>query len=353
MPFDHVLGQQTAVETLTRALRSGLVHHAYRFEGMAGVGKELVAIAFAQALLCTSNDPLGCGRCDACRRAATFTDDAPRLPLHPDLVLVERGLYPPETIGRDRDKPETKDISVGQIRRVVLAHMAYPPHEGRARIFLVRRAEEMNLEAANALLKVLEEPKPRTYFVLLCAQPERLLPTIRSRSLGVRFGPLPDQVIADILRAHGVPEEHVPAAVAMAGGSAQIALEAADPERNAERQHFIEAVRAAVAAPEVGEGVQLSEGYRGDRHRLLEDLSALGAHYARQAREQLAGSPDLAERWARCHALIGRTTDAVERNASIGLALIDLVLGLRSLGRSGAEGGRAHASAGSALPSRS
>ena len=351
MPFDHVLGQQTAVETLTRALRSGLVHHAYRFEGMAGVGKELAAIAFAQALLCTSEDKLGCGHCDACRRAATFAADEPRLPLHPDLVLVERGLYPPDSLGRR--EPEANEISVNQIRRVVLGRIAYPPHEGRARLFLVRRAEELSTSAANALLKVLEEPKPRTHFVLLCAQPDRLLPTIRSRSLGVRFGPLPDEVLAGILRAHGVAEEHVAAAVAMAGGSAESALEAASPERSAERRQFVDALCAAVAAADAGAGVQLGDGYQGDRHRLQEDLAALGAHYAREARELLATAPARAERSARCHAAVGRTMAALERNAAIGLSLIELVLALRRLvpPRAGASPGQL--SVGSTLPSRS
>src|SRR5262245_55689940 len=69
MGFDHVLGQPTAVATLVRALEAGVVHHAYRFEGPAGVGKELAALAFARALLCEGGDRLGCGRCEACRRA--------------------------------------------------------------------------------------------------------------------------------------------------------------------------------------------------------------------------------------------------------------------------------------------
>jgi DNA polymerase-3 subunit delta' len=327
VPFDHVLGQQPAVETLTRALVGGHVHHAYRFEGMAGVGKELAAVALAQALLCPSDEVLGCGVCDTCRRAAATTAEEPRLPLHPDLVLIERGLYPPESLGRR--EPESNEISVAQIRRVVLGRLAYPPHEGHARIFLVRRAEELSPSAANALLKALEEPKPRTYFVLLCAQPDRLLPTIRSRSLGVRFGPLPDEIVARILLAHGVAEPQVAAAVALGGGSAATALEAADPERSAARQGFVDGVLAAVTAPELDVAVQLGEGYSGDRRRLLGDLAALSAHYARDARSVLASSPGSAERAARCYAWCGRAAEAVERNASRQLSLIQLVLSLR------------------------
>ncbi|RLB58845.1 MAG: DNA polymerase III subunit delta', partial [Deltaproteobacteria bacterium] len=99
MPFDHILGQKPAIETLTRALASGHVHHAYRFEGAEGVGKELTAMAFAQALLCRADEPLGCGTCDVCRRVVERAQTAPHTPLHPDVVVVARGLYPPETLG--------------------------------------------------------------------------------------------------------------------------------------------------------------------------------------------------------------------------------------------------------------
>src|SRR5262245_6765560 len=114
MPFSHILGQETAIATLTVALQHGRVHHAYRFEGPDGTGKEMAAFALAQALVCAAGDPLGCGECDACRRAVTLSSEDPRIPVHPDVRLVERGLYPGETIGRTTD--ELKDISIAQIR---------------------------------------------------------------------------------------------------------------------------------------------------------------------------------------------------------------------------------------------
>ena len=114
MPFSSVLGQASAVATLTAALRRGHAHHAYRFEGPDGTGKELCAFALAQALVCVGGDPLGCGRCDACRRAIELSTEPPCVPKHPDVTLVERGLYPPETIGKST--PEKADISVYQVR---------------------------------------------------------------------------------------------------------------------------------------------------------------------------------------------------------------------------------------------
>ena len=143
MPFSHILGQDTAVTTLTRALTTDRVHHAYRFEGPDGVGKEMAAFALAQALVCVGGDPLGCGHCDACRRVVTFSEERPRSPLHPDIRIIERGFYPPEVLGQRTE--ETKEISVHQIRAIVLSHAQFPPHEGRARVFLIRAAEEMSI----------------------------------------------------------------------------------------------------------------------------------------------------------------------------------------------------------------
>jgi len=117
MGFDRILGQAAAVETLERALRTGNVHHAYRFEGPNGVGKEMAAFGFAQALVCTTEPPLlqarrACGRCSACVRAVTLSSEAPCVPLHPDVVLLERGLYSPRPSGGRgpscRTSPSTK-----------------------------------------------------------------------------------------------------------------------------------------------------------------------------------------------------------------------------------------------------
>ena len=74
MSFAHVLGQEPALTTLTRALESGKVHHAYRFEGPPGVGKSLAALALGRALLCEAPTPLACETCLACKRAATISD---------------------------------------------------------------------------------------------------------------------------------------------------------------------------------------------------------------------------------------------------------------------------------------
>src|SRR6202034_694142 len=99
---------------------------------------------------------------------------------------------------------ESQEISIDQVRTLVLARAAFAPHEGRAKVFIVRRADELSTSAANALLKTLEEPNNRTHFILLSAQADSLLSTIRSRTQRVRFAALPDAVVTKLLAARGV-----------------------------------------------------------------------------------------------------------------------------------------------------
>jgi DNA polymerase-3 subunit delta' len=334
VPFSHILGQEAAVATLGAALQRGRVHHAYRFEGPEGTGKELCAFALAQALVCTAGDPLGCGQCDACRRAVTFSSAPPASPLHPDVTLIGKNFYPPEVIGRPR--PELTEISVDQIRTIVLSHAAYAPHEGRARVFIVRRAEELSIGAANALLKTLEEPRPGTHFILLTARGDRLLNTIRSRTLPVRFGPLPDSIVRGVLHARGVPEDRQDLAVELASGSASLALSLADEESTLARDAFVSTVLDAVAARDLGPAVALSESGDRDKAALRDDLRALAAVLARRARRALEPTPTpsalrTAALAARRYEAVARAVVSLERNASPGLTMIALIQEMRAV----------------------
>lgn len=327
MPFDHILGQATAVATLTTALRGGRVHHAYRFEGPDGTGKERAAFALAQALVCSAGDVLGCGACSACKRAVTFSEERPRSPHHPDVMIIERAFYPPETF--TPPKNETTQISIEQIRTIVLAHAAYPAHEGRARVFLLRRAEELSVGAANALLKTLEEPRQGTHFILLTARPDRLLNTIRSRTLPVRFGPLPDEVVRSVLRAHQIAEERHDLAVEIAAGSASLALELVDEERTALREAFVSEALAAVSARDLGAAVAFAESRDKDKDQLKDDLRALAASLARLARQSVVSAPRTAGVAAKRYEAVAKAVANLDRNASAPLTMIAMIQDMR------------------------
>lgn len=332
MAFAELLGQEAAGATLERALASGRVHHAYRFEGPDGVGKERAAFALAQALVCTERPEgrgPGCRACSACRRAITLSEGPPAVPMHPDVIVVERGLYPPALLGRSRE--ETQDISVDQVRKVVLSRLSFPPHEGRARVFIVRRAEELSISAANALLKTLEEPPPNNHFLLLSDRPRELLDTIRSRTFALRFAPLGEANLRAILSRNSVPEAAHDLAVELSGGGARAALDTADAEAVAERQAFFDALREALEAPDMARAIALGARLR-DKAVLGDRLRAYAASLARSVRRGLGSDERKALADARRYEAVARALRDLERNASPALALEAMVLRLRSLG---------------------
>jgi DNA polymerase-3 subunit delta' len=322
--FDRIHGQGPAVETLVRALENGRVHHAYRFEGPAGVGKEMAAFALAQSLVCTKGTPLGCGECGACQRAVRLAEEDPHVPLHPDVVLLGRGLYPAAVLGTA--SRESTGIGVEQIRRLVLSRVGFAPHEGRALVFIVREAEELTQQAANALLKTLEEPPLRTHFVLLTSRPRRLLDTVRSRTLSVRFGPLPDDVVEGILERHGRPKEHARSAE----GSAETALALSDEDAARAQAEFVGNALEAISAPTLEGAIAFAQGRPEDRGDLRQNLLALCQHLAREAHEHLDGDARLASAAAKRYSMVHEALDAIERNGQPALALEAMITRFRS-----------------------
>jgi DNA polymerase-3 subunit delta' len=296
----QVRAQEAARRTLERALETGRVHHAYLFAGPDGVGKELAAFGLAQALVCEkrggdeggglfASTPsargggppslLACGACSSCLRAVPREEE--RRPIHPDIVVIERGLYAPVTIGRRT--PETQDISIDQIRTLVLSRAAYAPHEGRAKVFVVRRVEELSMPAANALLKTLEEPGARTHFILLTSQPDALLPTILSRTMRIRFAPLPDEVVASILEGRGVEPARAREVARLSGGSVEAGELLADPEESEARDRFVTRALDAVDAPGLEPLLALAEDAKKEKDLLRARIAALATALALKA----------------------------------------------------------------------
>lgn len=315
--------QDGAAETIRRALRTGRIHHAYLFDGLEGVGKELAAFSLAQALVCASPTETmeACGTCSACVRAVP--DPKTTRSKHPDIVVLERGLYEPQTIGRRT--PENQDLSIDQVRTLVLSHASYAPHEGRARVFIVRRAEELSISAANALLKTLEEPIAKTHFILLTAQPDALLPTILSRVQRVRFAPLPDALVTTLLVARGVTAEVAARVAPLSGGSMETALSLCDEDATAAREAFVARALEAIDAPTLSVTLDIGEQSKRDKIALRVHLLALAARIATTAR-----ASDAAERWATRYAHILQALRDLDANASPQLVIETMFVRMRA-----------------------
>lgn len=210
--FDGIVGNEQVLRLLERALETD-VSHAYLFHGPNGVGKRTAACRMGASLVAGGD---------------AKAEERARRGLHPDLVEVE---------------PEGAFTTIGQVRNVV-RQAASRPFEGARRVFVLE-ADTLNVQAANALLKTLEEPEAGTVFVLLASSREGVLPTILSRAQTVRFRPVPTGQVAEFLKERGVADPDL--ASSLGRGSVGLSLRYAEEQ---ELRELREAVFEAAFAYE-------------------------------------------------------------------------------------------------------
>jgi DNA polymerase-3 subunit delta' len=271
--------QPHAQRLIQQAVGRDRVPHAYLFHGPDGVGKEMFARGLAQVLLCetpvdrTLSDPetqavgvgqlrLGCGACDDCRAVAAET--------HPDLHLIYRQLYRQHP---DADVRKRKGLGLGVdvLRHFVIDKAGLKPLRGWAKVFVIREADGMNVQAQNALLKTLEEPPGTTFLILLATALDELLPTTQSRCQVVRFDALPTGFVRaklDKLRP-GLPGNQLEWYAKNADGSIGQAVECVDDEWFALNDRLVELLAdynsrrtAALTELMTGGAKSLGERYR-------------------------------------------------------------------------------------------
>ncbi|HEX8520850.1 MAG TPA: hypothetical protein VF669_01255 [Tepidisphaeraceae bacterium] len=208
--FSDILGQDAAIDTLSRAYQTDRLPHGLIFAGPTGVGKATTAKALAALFLCqnprnlpqSSGSPAGrpregaplpspCGQCNSCVALEANT--------HPDYHVVTRQLirYHDKT-----GKSKGIDLSIDVIRKELVNPAGLKAALGHGKVFIVEEADTMNAQAQNAMLKTLEEPAGPTLIILLTDQPGALLPTIRSRSQLIPFAPLDPDVILQKLQTY-------------------------------------------------------------------------------------------------------------------------------------------------------
>lgn len=180
---DRLIAHGDLVDQLLPTLQGDGMAVTFLFAGPAGVGKSLAAKSIAQALLCERRSD-GCGQCGSCLRLENEQHEA--------FLHV---------------KPEGTQIKIDQAREII--EFLQLARIGRARVILIEDAQALNIQAANALLKVLEEPPEGTFIFLLAPSPSAMLPTLRSRSRTVLFRPLSD---AELKRVQTAPDWAVKAA---------------------------------------------------------------------------------------------------------------------------------------------
>jgi DNA polymerase-3 subunit delta' len=211
--FDDLAGQDAVVAQLRAALSGGMTH-AWLFTGPPGSGRSVAARAFAAAMLCQDG---GCGHCPSCRQVAAGT--------HADLLLV---------------RPDGLTYGVKQTRNLVL-RAAGAPAGGRWLVVLFEDADRCTEQAANALLKAIEEPAPRTVWLLCAPSAEDLVTTIRSRCRVMTLRTPPSDVVARMLAERdGIDYQlALTAARAAQGHIGRARLLATDPALAARRESVL------------------------------------------------------------------------------------------------------------------
>jgi DNA polymerase-3 subunit delta' len=222
----NIVGHEHSIDILRRTLAAQQVRHAYLFVGPQRIGKSLLAQRFAQTLLCTGGvDPLvaptdPCNACLACRKALHGN--------HPDLHVIKKA-------------PDKQFILIEQVRDLQNAS-ARRTLEGRRNIFILENAHEMNLQAANCLLKTLEEPEPDVVLLLTVPDAGLLLPTILSRVQQIPMQLLTTAQIKQALEQRwDVESREAELIAALAAGRMGWAVQAVeDEELLAERKEQLE-----------------------------------------------------------------------------------------------------------------
>lgn len=300
MAWSSILDQDRVVSTLRRALTQERVAHAYLFHGPEGVGKRAVALEFARALECREQTAAACGQCQACQKT--------RRMVHPDVHILFP--YPKGTDEEDVAKriqrlgddpyaavdfvrrPSLSDPSetsnkqvmyhIDRVQDDLLRPMSFRPAEGAYKVALITDAEHMNETAANAFLKLLEEPPPQTVFLLTTSRPEQLLPTIVSRCQRLRFDPLlPESIESALVEREGMAPDAAAMLARMADGSYSRALDLVEnDDLMTSRELVLEYFRAAYT-------------------QKVESISSCVQKIKGQGREQVKSVLRLMLRWVR------------------------------------------------------
>ncbi|MDR1123137.1 MAG: DNA polymerase III subunit delta', partial [Elusimicrobiota bacterium] len=219
MSFKKILGQDKAVNTLKGFIKSGRVPRAMIFGGPAGVGKAAAALEFAKTLNCLDAASAAaqdnCGFCTNCKHIDAKT--------HPDIIFADFA-YQAALRGEEVEKQQT--LRVDTVRALTAASQQRAAL-AKWKVYIIDSAEKMNDEAANALLKFIEEPPQNTVWILISAKREAMLATIKSRCQTVNFAPLAADIIENILKDNFVEAALAARAAGYAGGSTAKAMLAA------------------------------------------------------------------------------------------------------------------------------
>ena len=301
MRFSDLKGQKELSTQLIKELSSGRTAHAYLIHGPEGNEQLPTAWAFASYLYCQAPGDDACGSCNNCQRVAKLAhpdlhfsfpfmkrsgkteNSDPLQSLFRETVLKNPFISLEQWLRETGEENKQGVIPVAESERIV-EDLSLKAYEGGKKLTVIWMAEKLNTEAANKLLKILEEPPPDTIFILLSEDPSSILPTIRSRTRMLSLKPLDDEAIAEQLQAWGGMDR--PGAEKIAGpadGNLSLAMEmAAQGEGGAEYfQAFAEWMRTCFQG-RIPEGVEWVESVAGKGREWHKGFLVYALHILRQ-----------------------------------------------------------------------
>ena len=284
MSLASLIGQEAAVATLQTALARDAVPQAYLFLGPDGVGKTRAAIEFAKALCCLKRAPDAGDACDVCVNCSRIEADQ-----HPDVKRIA---------------PDGEQTKIWQFWSRpghppgALETIHFAPVAGPRRVTIIERAETLNEEAANSMLKALEEPPSYAHFVLCAPSQTSVLPTILSRCQIVRFRQAPTEVIARALQTRrNLPPDEAAVLAAYAQGAPGRALRLADaPELREQRDALLDLASRIADSPPVG-AFRLAEDLRSAAKTKAKKGETDGDDADRTSRGDLTRALDVLAAW--------------------------------------------------------
>jgi len=205
MAFKDIVGNERIKHILRLSLKKGRVPNSLLFCGPEGVGMLDMALALAKALMCEKKQDEACETCSVCRAIHLDRDEN----RYPDFMFY----YPEKDVLEIKFMRELKELAYVR------------PMLGGRRVFIVDGAEKMNAESGNSILKILEEPPPYTYIILIATNSEKVLPTIKSRCQVLSFAPISQSDIEKALRDKGLDEDKAKLLSILCGGNLEKALD--------------------------------------------------------------------------------------------------------------------------------
>ena len=179
--FQQIMGHKEIKEYFLKGIKADKIGHSYLFEGPKGVGKKLFAKEFAKILLCEEKEGAPCNQCKSCVMVEKGT--------HPDYLLVEK---------------DTKVTKIDTIREKLVRNMEIKPYQGNYKIIVIEDADTLTVEGQNAMLKTIEEPPHYGITILISTNRAKLLPTILSRCILLRFNALSSNEMNGYLEKKGI-----------------------------------------------------------------------------------------------------------------------------------------------------